>query len=422
MSHGAEPLTTRPSGPPSALRGLVDRWAWWVGVVLLGVAFLPGRLLPHLWSKGTSFPGYWTVAREWLAGTPVVRLYDVAYLHDRLAEGGFPGDVMFGPPSLVLTAVPVAWLPYGEARIAWLLLVLWPALWLSLGWLLRPLGAPGLVLFALLAWGAPVEANLEVGQIYPLMLAAHCLGLYGWRSGQTLPGALGLAPMIALRGWYGLSQAVGWWVGGRPRGLVLTGLLAGALLLASVPLVGVEAWRYFLFVQLQDTHESEHAVVLAYQTWRSLSLHLTTLHPQFSPDPPLLWMGRGLWLGGVALVGALSLWAGRRCRPGEDGGLGFALWTTVALLLAPVAEDHHFVLVALPVAVLWGLGGWGTRVLVGLALLFLLPAWPFDQPGLMGGWRMLLGYPRLYGTGLLWIGTLALSRSAGSGRSPSPSP
>ena len=40
-------------------------------------------------------------------------------------------------------------------------------------------------------------------------------------------------------------------------------------------------------------------------------------------------------------------------------------------------------------------------VLVALALL--LPDWQFDRPELLGGWRALLAYPRVYGIGLLWL-------------------
>lgn len=379
---------------------------WWLGCLALGAVFLLGRVLPHLDAGGTSFPGYWLVARELLDGVPVVRLYDEAYLHGRLAEEGFRGDVLFGPPTLVLTALPVASLDYTSARAAWMLGVLSPALVVALAWLLRPLGLAGLVLFGVLLLGRPVAANMEVAQIYPLMLLAHCVGLHAWRRGRPGLSALGLAPMIAVRGWYGLPQALGWLVAGRWRGLVAAGLGAASLCLASLPVVGGAAWAHFLGVQLPAAGRSETAYVLAYQTWRSLALHLSTLHPQHSPDPPLLGSGPVPYLLGVAVILGLSVALGRRCRPGEDRGLGFALWTCAALLLAPVAEDHHFVLVALPVAVLWQLGDRRLQAAVALALLLLVPPWGFDHPELLGGWRSLLAYPRVYGVGLLWLGCL----------------
>ena len=76
----------------------------------------------------TSFPGYWLVGRELAAGTPVVHLYDDAWLAGRMAEHGFPRDRMLGPPPLALTALPVCWLPYRAARSLWVLGLLTPAL------------------------------------------------------------------------------------------------------------------------------------------------------------------------------------------------------------------------------------------------------------------------------------------------------
>lgn len=415
---GSPGLAERPGSRAGAL-------AWWLGCAALCTLFLLTRVRPHLDAGGTSFPGYWLVARELLEGVPVVRLYDAAYLHDRLAAHGFRGDVLFGPPTLVLTALPVASLDYAAARAAWMLGVLSPALCLSMAWLLRPLGAAGLVLFGVFLLGRPVAANMEVAQIYPLMLLAHCLGLHAWRRGRPRLSALCLAPMIAVRGWYGLPQALGWLVAGRWRGLLWAGLGSLGLVLASLPLVGTAAWAHFLGVQVPAAGGSETAMVLAYQTWRSLALHLTTFHPTISHDPPLLGSGAVPWMLGVILILGLSAALGRRCRPGEDEGLGFALWTCVALLLAPVAEDHHFVLAALPVAVLWRRADRSLRVALVLALVLLVPAWGFDQPHLLGGWRSLLAYPRVYGTGILWLACLeAAWRLPGSrpGRPPRQAP
>ena len=262
---------------------------------------------------------------------------------------------------------------------------------------------------------------MEVAQSYPLMLLAHAVALWAWARDRPGIGALAHAPMIVARGWYGLPQALGWAVARRPAGTAWTVAATLLALLATLPLVGVAAWRYFLEVQVPAAGSSEAAMALAYQTWRSLALHLTTLHPRWSPDPPLVGLGPWLWLGGAVIIGVITVLAGARSRPGSDDGRGFALWTAAALLLAPVAEDHHLVLVAVPLASAWR---GGHRLVVALACILLFPAWPFDQPELLGGWRALAAYPRVYGVGLLWV-VLAwecLSRSAERGRSPSPSP
>ena len=389
--------------------------AWFC--LALGVFWLQVR--PHLDTQTTSFPGYWVVARELRSGTPARQLYEDGWLAARMAEHGFAADRMLGPPTLALTALPVSGLDADRARIVWMTGVLWPALVGSLFWLCRglPLGT-GLALGGALALSRPVTAGMAAAQTYPLLLLAHAGALAAWRSGRT-GGALWLSPLVLLRGWHGLPQAFGWLWAGRPKATAVAaaGVVLGGVL--TLPWIGTEAWLYFFTVQSREVADSPDAFVLAYQTWRSLALHLTTLDPLRSPDPPLVGLGPSVWLVGVAGIVGAALWAGRAARPGQQG-LGFALWTTVALLLAPFAEDHHFVLAAVPVTVLWTEAP-AVRPLVSLALVFLLPAWPFDQPGLLGGWRALAGYPRVWGTLVLFAACVRALCSAGVGN-PTPAP
>lgn len=385
--------------------------------MLLALVTLRVQVWPHLDARRTSFPGYWLVAREVWSGTPARTLYDDDWLAARMQEEGFSPDRMLGPPALALTASPVAALPYPAARRVWMLAFLWPALAGSVWWLCRRLPPlTGLLLGAALLLSRPVEAGMEVAQVYPLLLVAHCGALHAWERGRDR-GALWLSPLLLLRGWHGLPQTVGWLRSGAWRGAAwaVGGAIAGALL--TLPLLGLDAWLHFLFVQSREVGDSPDAFVLAYQTWRSLALHVTTFDPLRSPAPPLAGLGRSLWLGGVAVILAVAFAAGGRARPGT-GGLGFALWTCVALLLAPFAEDHHFVLIALPAVVLWAEAP-HLRALVGLSLVLLLPSWGFDDPELSGGWRALLAYPRVWGTLLLFLGcALAVLRPRNSASAP----
>ncbi len=384
------------------------------GVVFIAVALtavvLHRQVVPHLDAVGTSFPGYWVVAREIRAGTPAVKLYDDAWLAERMAAEGFPSDRMLGPPTLSLTALPVSGWEYPLARKIWLLGVLTPALLGSVAWLAAPLGLrAGAVFAAAVALSQPVAAGMAVGQVYPLMLALHCVGLWGWRRDRPLIGGLGLAPMVLARGWYGLPQTAGWLVAGRLRGALATPLWATAGGLITLPLVGAAAWRFFLLEQVPQSTNADTTMALAYQTWRSLALHLTTFHPALGPDPPLPGLGSGPYLIGAGVIAAATLLAGRHLRPGASG-VGFALWTCAALLGAPFAEDHHMLLAALPAAVLWAEApkqrGW-----VLAAAVLLVPDWGFDRPELLGGWRSLAGYPRVFGVGMLWMGCLGAARA-----------
>jgi len=99
----------------------------------------------------------------------------------------------------------------------------------------------------------------------------------------------------------------------------------------------------------------------------------------------------------------------------------------VALVLAPAAEDYHFVLTLFPLLIagttLWEnyLGsrlhptGYGWRTthyaiaasVLALSALLLATSWEFNVHGVVG-WHSLLYYPRLYGSLLLWLLIMAL--------------
>jgi Glycosyltransferase family 87 len=387
--------------------------AWrWLLLPLLGL--LGYQAWPHLTTATTSFPGYWTVARMLLEGTPAVDLYQNELLAQRLAAENFSGDRMLGPPGLALTLLPLAWLPYTTARAIWILGALVPALALCLAWLGRRVGGVAGVVFALWwAWSRPVQAGFEVGQVYPLFLVLLCLGLHAWEVDKARLGGLALAPLVFLRGWHGLPQAFGWLWSRRPAGTLWAGVGIVGLVVVTLPLLGIAAWRHFVFVHAAEAVQADTASALAYQTWRSFALHLTTFHPRYSPSPPLSGLGPWLWVLGVAAISLGSLWATRRLSPRDP--LGFAIWTLVATLLAPFAEDYQLVLLAMPAAVIWS-GAPRGRAAVVVALLLLLPAWHFNDPALSPGWLALKAYPRVYGSLLLWIvAVVAAGRSPKSG-------
>jgi hypothetical protein len=386
---------------------------FWVAVVLAAVL----RVLPIQDHVSTSFAGYWVVARELSAGTPVVDLYDDAVLNEAMAKHGVGlGDKLIGPPSLVLTLAPLADLPYTTARRIWLWAVCLPALVGAL-WSLRGIAGPvaGGLLGAAFLLGTPAEHGFAVGQVYTVFLALHVSALLALQRGGTARFGFAVAPMMALRGWVGLPLLAG--AMSRPRAVIAALGATVALLLLSVPWVGVDAWVWFFQTHLGEMAASPWAGTPAYQTLRSLLLHLTTADPHWGPDPPIPvpGLGQALFIGAAMALAGGGLWLTRRAGPaGLVTALG--LWTALELLLAPVAEGYHFVLAALPAATALGRGRTSERVLVLLALPLLLLDLPYQDPSLWGGWRSLLAYPRVAGVILLGLANARiLWRSAGTG-------
>jgi hypothetical protein len=98
-----------------------------------------------------------------------------------------------------------------------------------------------------------------------------------------------------------------------------------------------------------------------------------------------------------------------------------------AILLSPVAEDHHYVLALLPLAVAasavarrttWRRGVDVVVIIIAAALLAL--PWPFNAP--IEGWAALAYYPRVYGALLLWSLCVRISLADTATPVPEPAP
>lgn len=368
-----------------------------MGAVLV-VAY--GVIWPVASLRTTSFGGYWAVARAWWTDKPLALLYDDRFLADWLHALGFAlPERMLGPPPLVLTMVPLGWLPYATARAIWLWAVLLPALVLGLTWATRRLSPRMAALVATSVLLSPaVASGLEVGQVYPLYLLLH-LGALASLDAPGLYGLL-LAPMLLTRGWLGLPLAVGPLLAGRWRPLLATAIATALLGLLTLPLLGLDAWLAF-FDQLTHLVVSRPGIP-AIQSVPSLAWHLTCSDPFWGPDPPLPLRWLQPWLVGLgwALVGLAAL-SVRRSRPSL-----FAVLVLAELLLSPFTQDYQWVLAVIPVAVALERGN---RTLALLGLLWLVLPVDFHDHALWGGWRSLLAYPRVW-AGLCLLGSLTTGR------------
>ena len=183
------------------------------------------------------------------------------------------------------------------------------------------------------------------------------------------------------------------------------------LVLASIPLFGLASWRGFITFLPQITG-SPLICVTAYQTTRSWLCHVLA--------PGVLWQEAATlalpWYAPVILVVAggitlvLTLALANRQPMAAAGGL--IAW---GVLFAPLGEEHHQVVLLIPIV--WLILAWwsgyplsrATLILLGLALIFYTAPFPINHPRLQQGWLALLAYPRLYGAWLVWL-ALVLGR------------
>ncbi|HLF28104.1 MAG TPA: glycosyltransferase family 87 protein [Anaerolineae bacterium] len=372
-------------------------------LLVVGWLFLAQTVVPAAGQLTHGFSAYYTAGRVVLAGEPGARLYDEAWFADRVTElsGGQARDIFLAtPPASAVLWLPLALLPIEAARIVWTWLnVALLALALGLiahelrvGW--QSIGFVGLA--ALFTLAAPVREQFQLGQMYVLLLWLHTIG---WRAfiherDRVAGIMLGLALALKFSGWpiglvllaYRRWRAAGW-----------AAVTVFAVVLFTLPFVGWEAWRECLFVEVPAVVRSAYAPVPAYQTTTGFWQHLFRYDPLTNPGPiaDILPVAIALTL----LTTVAAVWAVLKWR--DSASASFAAAVALTELLSPAAEQYHYVLLLLPLAVLWH-AVWLRRsigLLFGAMAATFLIAWPlaYKDPAAATGWNALLHYPRLYG-------------------------
>jgi hypothetical protein len=414
-------------------------WAWLAAGALGALFFFWHSLLPATRTHTYAFSAYYTAARLTLHGQAGTRFCTEWFFEQQRALGfGNRADFFCpNPPTTALIMLPVAWLPPRIALAAWVactlalvigivavgvrllayvqhaygshfateiterksglfaLRFLWP-LWQRIdGWRFVALAA------IVAPFYRPLHADLLAAQVYSLLALLYALWLYGyltkrdWLCGAALAG-LALAKLSGWPLWLLMIAARRW------RALVWTIGVGLAGLLLSLPLVGFEFWRVYLFDQLLAIPTEPSSAVPANQTLSSLLRQCFAYDPHWAPRPLLdaPWLARALWWAiALPLVATTLSAVVRRPTP----AIPMALMCLV-IPLQPAGEEYHYTLLLLVLLLL--LSTWRAPLtLVAVAVAALLFATPpyFVNTAVFGGWPLaLLAYPRMYAALLLW--------------------
>lgn len=378
---------------------------------LAGLIFWRGTFEPALRGVTHGFPVYYVSAHLIREGRWSPSVYDNAWFNAEalaLTQGQIGEIYSPNPPSASLLMAPFAGLDIAGARAAWIvlnLLLLATSLALIVAALPQAHGIDlraGLVAFALAY--APLQENFRLGQAYVVLLFLFALAFWSLLRSRWVPAgiALGAAALAKLSGgvlWLMLA------VRGRWREILAGALTAAGLFLASVALTGWGGWERFLSILPEYLVGNRWSTVTAFQTTPSFFRHLFVADAQLNPQPVWHqpWLAFALSIGiGVAAL-ALTLEYGRRA----DDELAFAAAATLSVVLLPLAEEYHYTLLLLPLAVMasrMARRPFQARDVAWLVLaVFLLTApLPYKSQQLNDGWSALLAYPRLYGGWLVW--------------------
>ncbi|MBI5566994.1 MAG: DUF2029 domain-containing protein [Chloroflexi bacterium] len=379
---------------------------------LVGLIFAGRTLWPARFATAHGFPLYYTAGWLYATGQWGPAAYDDEWFGDRVesfTQNGVREIYAPGPPLLAVFFALLAGLDLATAREAWAWLNV-PMLMLSIwligdaqarfeGGLWRAAGAS----FALLA--APVHEHFRLGQAYILLLLLFALAFWLVQHQHEASAGIALGMAFATK----LSGLPLWFIllARHPRRTSVAAVLtAGSLGLIGVVVMGLPTWLAFVRTLIERLTDYPLVAVTAFQSTSGFFHHLFAYDALWNPTP----IGSQPWLANVltwsVFVGATIATMRRARRAVFD--LAFAAGLTLSVILLPLAEEYHYVLLILPIAVMLA------RVLrrpdqmsdlMWLTTIVFLIGWPlpYTAPELARGWSALLAYPRLYGGWLLWL-------------------
>jgi hypothetical protein len=396
-----------------------QRWSWVVLAILLG-AWLGRPFLDSVRPQSMGINDFfqeWSSARNWAVGAPLYGSQEEA-LHRHLAGRGVNNndshsrrdfnEVNAHPPTSILLALPLAHLNYLDARFVWnivslafLALSLWlvvrhlPVAWSP--WSVCPL-------VALLLICSPFQQQIAQGQLNLVLLALITGAWAAARSGhpRSAGGLIGAAAAIKLFP----AFLFAYFAVRRQWRAVVTGLVVLALLsTVTVTVLGPDSYRDYV-------QQSMPALQKHWNSWPNASILgfwsklFGVNNPRSRVEP--LWSNPSLALGGAAaccaVVGALLWWALRRARTVVELDLAFGLTVIAMLLVSPLTWDHYFLLLLVPLAVLWRelpRSGLARNAFRAILVLLWVPPLLLYKRFIPGDW--------LSGTATPWHSLLVLS-------------
>ncbi len=325
---------------------------------------------------------------------------------DELLQIRRAGSAANYPPLFYLFMQPWALLPFRPAAIAWFLAG--QACLLGSFMLCMRVSAPvspvraAAALFVMLNF-QPLLESVALGQANLLLLFLVTLAWWGLRADYPWVAAGAVAVAFHIKLQYGLLLPLLWWMGHRTESLraaVLAGLGLGIGLIVLGPVHHQEYLQYIA------------TIADSLQTWTANLSPRATFHRLFDASSLSPVVADSLWL--VMGVGIL-VWCMRTIphpllpRPSAvDWAWGLGL--CVMLLLSPLTEEHHLVVLLLPLTLLVldrtdpPLRPRDVAVLVA-SILLLGSRYSFERlPAFHQGMLSLLMTGKLLGViGLIWV-------------------
>jgi hypothetical protein len=356
------------------------------------------------------FVSYYTASRLLVSGALGPDAYDDGWFGakvQQLTASSIREIFIPNPPTMSLMALPVVGLDPQPARAVWLFASL-AVFVTSIGALVRyqarhtrDLTIP-IVLLMMLA--PAVFTNLRIGQGYLFVFAMFTAAtLMLLRDRDRLAGVF-LGLLLALKT-SGVALAAILIARKRWTALIVAAITAIALAIAITPFIEPGMWSVYPS-QVRAYVARPASAVTAYQTTLGLFRHLCVADPQWNPAPaancaPIAFVVPTLINAAATLLTMILAWRSTRAEP------WLAAAAALSVLTLPAVAEPHFVLMAIPLALL----RLSIMETIAIGALLIIPLeWTAER--FTSGWSSLLAYPRLYGAWLLWMASIRELRNA----------
>ena len=360
-----------------------------------------------IYSAGSTthgFVSYYTASKLLTSGELGPLAYDDAWFGEqvqRLTNSSVREIFVPNPPTMALMALPVVDMDAQSARAVWLIASL-VAFIAGVAGFVRYRNRnnrevpDALLLLMLLA--PAVFSNLRIGQGYLFVFALFAATTLLLLRGRDRAAGVTLGLLLALKT-SGVALVV--LLAARRRWIVLLVAAATALALVVVmtPFIDITMWWTYPS-QVRAYVARPASSVTAYQTTLSLVRHLCVADPQWNPSPAADCGPIAFLIPTLIIATAMILTAALAARSTQPESW-LAAAATLSVLSLPAVAEPHYVLMAIPLALL----RLTLTELTVIAALLLVPL-EITAEKFTDGWWALLAYPRLYAAWLLWAASI----------------
>ncbi len=332
-------------------------------VTLLGVFLVYRGVLPALTRIDSDFPNYYTAAKIVVDGKDAARLYDNQWFQNQIRSYGMDLNGKFSPfpPATALVLLPLTVFdPLNALRITVVINLILLVLSIKVLSMLYSSTLLESAVFTLFS-GIGLANCIRLGQLYLLLSFLIIAGYYAYTQKRKAVAGICFGLFIPIK--YYPIVILAYFAIRREWRVVISGMATAALIaLVGVLVLGWDLHREYISSVIGN-HLASHLSLqnpfsATFQSWDSLLRRLLVFDPVLNPHP--LFAGDNVFAAikitvlflqlalAIVVLARVHRFGSIAAEPYSLGMLGL-----LALLLAPGTGTYHYILLWLPVGLLF---------------------------------------------------------------------